>query len=63
MTEMTFPNELMLVKQANQKSTVFVYIGSFLDITEATVSYLLMLEKGLKETGLKGIFIFFSFHF
>ena len=55
MTEMTFPNELMLVKQANQKSTVFVYIGSFLDITEATVSYLLMLEKG--------IFIFFPFHF
>ena len=63
MTEMTFPNELMLVKQANQKSTVFVYIGSLLDITETTVSYFLMLEAGLKETGLKGIFIFFPFHF
>ena len=31
MTELTFLKELMLIKQTNQKSTIFVTIGIFLD--------------------------------
>ena len=29
MTELTFPKELMLIRQTNQKSVIFVTIGIF----------------------------------